>query len=137
MKYISLLAVLIVSCATPKQKYDRLVAEYPDLVDTDTVTITDTIVETFEVPVPQFEDSFVILHDTIIETEKLIIKKKGKHFGVTVKPDTITYRDTIPYKVQVPGRIVKQNYFNFERLFIVFVCGILLGILLGVRYRKH
>jgi len=122
----------LASCWTPKQRYDRLVTKYPDLIETDTVTIKDTLVETFEVPVPEYRDSFIIEHDTFFETKKLIIKKKGKHFGITVKPDTITFRDTIPYEVKVPGKIVKIKETNYMLTIIFSIFCLILGLFIGL-----
>jgi hypothetical protein len=77
--------------------------------------------------VPEYKDSFIIEHDTFFETKKLIIKKKGKHFGVTVKPDTITFRDTIPYQVKVPGRVIIKKEFNPWWLLVAFLTGMLIA----------
>jgi hypothetical protein len=101
--------------------------KYPDLIETDTVVINDTLIETYEVPVEEFNDSFIILHDTIIETKKLIITRKGNHFGVKVKPDTITFRDTISYKVKVPGRVIIKKEFNPWWLLVAFLTGMLIA----------
>jgi hypothetical protein len=127
MKYIILFTLVLASCWSPKQRYDRLVMKYPDLIETDTVTIQDTIIEINEIPVPEYSDSFIIEHDTFFETKKLIIKKKGKHFGVTVKPDTITFRDTIPYQVKVPGRVIIKKEFYPWWLLVAFLTGMLIA----------
>lgn len=120
------------SCRTPKQKYDYLVSKYPDLVDTDTVIVRDTIVRTIKIPIPEYRDSFIITHDTIIETKKILFKKKGDKFSLTVKPDSIIVRDTIPYKVQVPGRVVIKKEFYPWWLLVAF----LVGMLFAYRLRK-
>lgn len=127
MKYIILFTLVLASCWSPKQRYDRLIMKYPDLIETDTVVINDTLIETYEVPVEEFNDSFIILHDTIIETKKLIITRKGNHFGVKVKPDTITFRDTISYKVKVPGRVIIKKEFNPWWLLVAFLTGMLIA----------
>lgn len=136
MKYLFLFALLLASCWTPKQRYDYLVSKYPDLIDTDTVVVMDTMIETYEVPVEEFHDSFIIQHDTIIETKKLVVTRKGNYFGVKVKPDTIIFRDTLTREVKVPGRILKKNCFSYERLIIIFILGVLLGLLLSFKYKK-
>lgn len=126
--FIIAMCITVISCGTPKKRYDRLVNKYPYLVETDTVIVKDTIIKEVKVPVPEYKDSFIIEHDTIIETKKLIIEKKGNFFGVTVKPDTITYRDTIPYEVKVPGRIHTKTVINWWYLVISFLIGIIATI---------
>lgn len=128
--FIIAMAITVISCGSPKKRYDRLVKKYPYLVETDTVIVKDTIIREVKVPVPEYRDSFIIEHDTIIETKKLIIEKKGNFFGVTVKPDTITYRDTIPYEVKVPGRIYTEKIINWWYVGISFIVGILLALYL-------
>ena len=127
MKYAILFALTLASCWSPKQRYDRLVMKYPDLIETDTVTIKDTLIEIDTVTTEEFSDSFIIVHDTIIETKKLIITRKGNHFGVKVKPDTITFRDTISYQVKVPGRVVIKKEFNPWWLLVAFLSGMLIA----------
>lgn len=122
--------ITLISCRTPKQRYDKLIRKYPHLVETDTVIVKDTIIKETKVPVPEYRDSFIIEHDTIIETKKLIIERKGNFFGVTVKPDTITFRDTIPYEVKVPGRVAYIDKINWWYLVISFLIGIIATIFL-------
>lgn len=126
--FIIAMCITVISCGTPKKRYDRLVNKYPYLVETDTVFVRDTIIKEVKVSVPEYRDSFIIICDTIIETKKLIIEKKGNFFGVTVKPDTITYRDTIPYEVKVPGRIHTKTVINWWYLVISFLIGIIATI---------
>ena len=127
---ITVICIALFSCGSPKKRYDKLVRKYPYLVETDTVFVKDTIIKEVKVPVPEYRDSFIISHDTIIETKKLIIEKKGNFFGVTVKPDTITYRDTIPYEVKVPGRVYTKEIINWWYVGISFIIGILLVLYL-------
>ena len=124
------MCITIISCGSPKKRYDRLIRKYPYLVETDTVVVKDTIIKETKVPVPEFKDSFIIKHDTVIETEKLIITRKGDFFGVTVKPDTITFRDTIPYEVKVAGRIYTKNVINWWYIVISFIGGIFIALYL-------
>lgn len=132
MKQVIFIAmcITVISCGTPKQKYDRLIRKYPYLVETDTVIVRDTLIKETRVPVPEYKDSFIIQHDTIIETEKLIITRKGDFFGITVKPDTITYRDTIPYEVKVAGKIVNKEVINWWYIASAFIIGMILALYL-------
>jgi hypothetical protein len=132
MKQIIFIAmcITVISCGSPKKRYDRLIRKYPYLVETDTVIVKDTIIKETKVPVPEYKDSFIIQHDTIIETEKLIITRKGDFFGITVKPDTITYRDTIPYEVKVAGKIVNKEIINWWYIAGAFIIGMVLALYL-------
>jgi hypothetical protein len=120
--------IALISCGSPKKRYDKLIRKYPHLVETDTVIVRDTIIKEIKVPVPEYRDSFIIECDTFIETKKVIVYRKGNVFGVTVKPDTITYRDTIPYEVKVPGRIAYIDKVNWWYLVISFLIGIIASL---------
>ena len=124
------MCITVISCGTPKSRYDRLIRKYPYLVETDTVIVKDTIIKETRVPVPEYKDSFIVTHDTVIETEKLIITRRGDFFGVTVKPDTITYRDTIPYEVKVAGKIVNKEVINWWYIAMSFIGGLLIALYL-------
>jgi hypothetical protein len=132
MKQIIFIAmcITVISCGSPKKRYDRLIRKYPYLYLTDTVIVRDTLIKETRVPVPEYRDSFIIQHDTVIETEKLIITRKGDFFGVTVKPDTITYRDTIPYEVKVAGKIVNREVINWWYIAGAFLTGMVLALYL-------
>jgi hypothetical protein len=127
---ITVMCITLFSCGTPKQKYDRLIRKYPHLVETDTVIIKDTLIKETKVLVPEYKDSFIILCDTFIETQKLIIYKKGDVFGITVKPDTLTFHDTIAYEVKVPGRIAYIEKINWWYVVISFIGGIFIALYL-------
>lgn len=124
------MCITVISCGSPKKRYDRLIRKYPYLVETDTVIVRDTIIKEIQVPVPEYRDSFIIQCDTFIETKRLIIYKKGNFFGVTVKPDTITYRDTIPYEVKVAGKIVNNEIINWWYIAGAFIIGMILALYL-------
>jgi hypothetical protein len=127
---ITVMTIALFSSCSPKHRYDRLIRKYPYLSLTDTVIVKDTIIKETKVPVPEYKDSFIIQHDTIIETEKLIITRKGDFFGITVKPDTITYRDTIPYEVKVAGKIVNKEIINWWYIAGAFIIGMVLALYL-------
>jgi uncharacterized protein YneF (UPF0154 family) len=126
------LTIFITSCSAQK-RYKRLIKNHPELVERDTVVVKDTIIKEIKIPIAEYKDSFIIKHDTIIETKKLIISKKGNFFGVTVKPDTLTYRDTIPFEVKVPGKIVTIEKTNFNYIWITLIVGLIMGLLLKRR----
>ena len=122
------MCITVISSCSPKHRYDRLIRKYPYLVERDTVIVRDTLIKETRVPVPEYKDSFIIECDTFIETKQLIITRKGDFFGVTVKPDTITYRDTIPYEVKVAGRVITKEFINWWYITAAFVFGILLTL---------
>ena len=119
------LMAFLSSCRTPQKRHDHLVKKYGALCLLDTVIIKDTILRTIKVPVPEYRDSFIVTHDTIIETKKISFKKKGNKFSLTVKPDTIIYRDTIPYEVRLPRQVITKEYFNWWYLLGCFFLGML------------
>jgi hypothetical protein len=127
---ITVMTIALFSSCSPKHRYDRLIRKYPYLSLTDTVIVRDTLIKEVRVPVPEYRDSFIIQHDTVIETEKLIITRKGDFFGITVKPDTITYRDTIPYEVKVAGKIVNREIINWWYIASAFIIGMVLALYL-------
>ena len=124
------MCITLFSCGSPKQRYDKLIRKYPQLIEFDTVVVKDTIIREIKVPVPEYKDSFIIKHDTVIETEKLIITRKGDFFGVTVKPDTLTLRDTIPYEVKVPGKVAYIDKINWWYVVISFISGVFIALYL-------
>jgi len=127
--FLMSIIALFFSCRTPQQKHNCLVRKYgEELCSIDTIVIKDTIVREIKVPVPEYIDSFIIKHDTIIETEKIIVYKKGELFSVKVKPDTITYRDTIPFEVKVPGQVITKEHFNWWYLIIAFLLGMIITL---------
>lgn len=121
--------MVLMSCSAQK-RYERLIRKHPELIETDTVTVIDTLIREVKVPVPEFKDSFIISHDTIIETEKLIIERRGDFFGVTVKPDTLTVRDTIRREVKVPGRIVTLKETKWTITWIISVVALIIGMMI-------
>jgi hypothetical protein len=128
-----ILMAAISSCSA-ESRYKRLVKKHPELVKTDTVIVKDTIIREIKVPVPEYRDSFIIKHDTLIETEKLIIYRKGDLLDITVKPDTVTFRDTIPFEVKVPGKVVEiTKPLNYNIVWILLVIGFLVGVIVNKR----
>ena len=112
-----------------KKKLTRIVTLYPDLIEKDTVTVLDTIVSEKKVMVPKYQDSFIIEHDTIIETKEVIIEKKGNGFKFIVKEKEIIVRDTIIRKIQIPGKILKVKEVNWLFIGLSFVAGLLFIII--------
>lgn len=123
------MCITVISCS-PKHRYEKLIRKYPYLSLTDTVIVRDTLIKETKVPVAEYRDSFIIECDTFIETKRLIIYKKGDFFGVTVKPDTITYRDTFAYEVKVAGKIVNKEIINWWYIAGAFIIGMVLALYL-------
>lgn len=125
---IAIVCTMVLMSCSAQKRYHRLIKKHPELIETDTVTVKDTIIREIKVPVPEHKDSFIISHDTIIETERLIIERRGDFFGVTVKPDTLTVRDTIHREVKVPGRIVTLKETKWSITWIILVVGLMIGM---------
>jgi len=127
---ITVMTIALFSSCSPKHRYEKLIRKYPYLYESDTVIVRDTLIKEVRVPVPEYRDSFIIECDTFIETKQLIIYKKGSFFGVTVKADTITYRDTIPYEVKVAGRVITKEFINWWYIAGAFIIGMVLALYL-------
>lgn len=130
---IAIVCTMVLMSCSAQKRYHRLIKKHPELIETDTVTVKDTIIREIKVPVPEYKDSFIISHDTIIETERLIIERRGDFFGVTVKPDTLTVRDTIHREVKVPGRIVTLKETKWSICWIILVVGLMVGLMIRRR----
>jgi hypothetical protein len=128
---VGFIATVLFSSCSAEKRYKCLIKKHPELVETDTVYVTDTIIRELKVPVPEYRDSFIIKHDTIIETEKLIIYRKGDLLDITVKPDTITFRDTIPFEVKVPGKVATITKTNWTITWILLILGLILGVMIN------
>lgn len=96
------------SYPTAKKRYDKLTNWYPELIETDTIIVTDTILKETKIRIPEYRDSFIFLHDTFYETKRIIVFKRGNMFGVNVKPYDTVIHDTLIREVAVPGRVVYQ-----------------------------
>lgn len=96
------------SYSTAKKRYDKLTNWYPELIETDTIIVTDTILKETKIRIPEYKDSFIFLHDTFYETKRIIVFKRGNIFGVNVKPYDTVIHDTLIREVAVPGRVVYQ-----------------------------
>lgn len=110
-----------------------MVEKHPEFITHDTVRVTDTIVKTLKVPVPEYRDSFIFKHDTTYETKEVIVYKKGEKIYLNVKPKEIIVRDTVPFEVKVPGKVVTITKTNTNLLWIILIVGLVLGILLKSR----
>lgn len=97
------------SYPTAKKRYDKLTNWYPELIETDTIIVTDTILKETKIRIPEYRDSFIFLHDTFYETKRIIVFKRGNIFGVNVKPYDTVIHDTLIIKVAVPGRVVYRE----------------------------
>lgn len=127
-----LVLALFTGCSA-EQRYRCLVKNHPELVETDTVFVTDTIIREVKVRVPEYKDSFIFKHDTTYETKEVIVYKKGDKIFLNVKPKEIIVRDTVPFEVKVPGKVVTITKTNWNLLWIILIVGLVLGLLLKSR----
>lgn len=126
------LLILLTSCSA-QDRYKRLVKKHPEFVQVDTVTVTDTIIRDVKVRVPEYKDSFIFKHDTAYETKEVIITKKGDRVWLSVKPKEIVVKDTVPFEVKVPGKVVTIEKTNYNYIWITLMVGLVLGFLLRRR----
>lgn len=127
-----LLLILFSGCSARKQ-FDCLVKKHPEFIQTDTVYVTDTIIREIAVKVPEYRDSFIFQHDTTYETKEVIIYKKGDKVFLNVKPKEIIVRDTVPFEVKVPGKIVTITKTNWDITWILLILGLIAGVLINRR----
>jgi uncharacterized integral membrane protein len=127
-----LILALFTGCSA-EQRYKRLIKNHPELVETDTVIVTDTIIREVKVRVPEYKDSFIFKHDTTYETKEVIVYKKGDKVFLNVKPKEIIVRDTVPFEVKVPGKVITITKTNWNLLWIILIVGLVLGLLLKSR----
>jgi hypothetical protein len=126
------LLILLTSCSA-QDRYKRLVKKHPEFVQIDTVTVTDTIIKDVKIRVPEYKDSFIFKHDTAYETKEVIINKKGDRVWLTVKPKEIIVRDTVPFEVKVPGKVVTVEKTNYNYIWFTLIVGLVVGFLLRRR----
>lgn len=127
-----LLFSLLTGCSA-QQRYKRLVKKHPELVEIDTVTVRDTIIREVKVRVPEYKDSFTFKHDTTYETKEVIIYKKGDKVYLTVKPKEIIVKDTVPFEVKVPGKVVTVEKIKWNICWIILVVGLTAGLMIRRR----
>lgn len=108
MKKVLLLLLLLNACS-PKQRFDRITKNHPELITTINTTVRDTIIHSDTVISSVYKDSFTITHDTTIVTKHFIITKKGTQFGVQNIPDTIIVNDTLYKTITIPARVIYKN----------------------------
>ena len=142
MKYLLLLAIVLGSCQISKprakKKLDCIVQLYPELIDRDTVTIHDTTVTERIVKVPEYRDSFIIEHDTLIETREIIVEKTGTKYRFIVKEKEVRVVDTFYSEVKVPGKVVRiVEPYPKENIIIFILIGFIVGAFTVVYIRPH
>jgi len=94
MKFISLLALLLLFACSPKTRFTRLIEKHPELLTIDSVEVIDTV----RITVPKVE------HDTVFTN----------HFFTEIRKDTLViqkdrltieiYHDTIHDSIYVSGK---------------------------------
>ena len=105
MKPITLLLCLALAACSPQKKLAKLLAKYPELARTDTITIRDTIT----IPGDTIRAT-EILRDTIrIENDRQVIRVVRIPTGgpcdtvpVNLEVEGIVKPDTVFYSVEVP-----------------------------------
>jgi hypothetical protein len=127
-----ILMAMLAGCSA-EARYKRLVKKHPHLVEIDTVIVHDTIIKEIKVRVPEYRDSFIFKHDTTYETKEVIVYKKGDKIYLRVKPKEIIVRDTVPFEVKVPGKVVTIEKIKWNICWIILVVGLTAGLLIRKR----
>jgi hypothetical protein len=110
-KLIIFLSLILVSCS-PYERLNKIIKNNPNLIDS-FITVkyeerVDTIIRTVQIPVPEYKDSFILIHDTTIRTERLYITKKGDKIYIRIPADTLQKIDTLYVPVQITN-VTKKN----------------------------
>jgi hypothetical protein len=135
---LSIVAIFaLLSCGAQK-RHDSLIRKYGKLCVVDTVTVTDTIIKTRVIRVPEYKDSFIFKHDTMYETKEVYIYRKGDVIYLKTKPKEITVRDTIPIEVKVPAQVIpcdeeKESW--WWKIIISAFIGFVIALVLRKAYR--
>lgn len=105
-KLLILLLVINLAACSPYKRFQRIVKNHPEVLDSFVkvkyITKVDTIVEMDTFIQKEYKDSFVLSHDTTIITERIVITKKGPKIYVTLPADTIHVKDTVLAFPRVP-----------------------------------
>lgn len=132
---VILLLMLLTSCRTPKERFDRLVIKHPELMQTVRV---DTIRDTLKISEVKLDTFFLLkpIDTIIIEKERLKIKiiRKIDSFRVEGKCDSV--EKIIEKKINVPGAtITKEVIPEWVKWFIIALGAVAftLGIILMLK----
>ena len=140
-KIIFLVLVTFLYSCSPTLRYQRLVKKYPYLIQTDSISLIDTL--KIEVPTVKHDtiiklDSFLVnLHDTIIlEKERLKVKIVRVKDSIIIEGtcDTIFVDRVIERKIPVKYyETVKENkLITYGKNFLIILF-VLLGLILTIK----
>ena len=131
---LSIILVLTLLSCSPQKKLHRLLKKHPELLQTDTIKINDSIF----IPEIRIDTIFrySTLKDTIVITkEKLKIKilevNDTVFLDASVKSDTVVLNKEIPVEKMVYTE-PKKWYFRLYELFRTWMIAMLVGILIGI-----
>lgn len=114
---ILLIVIFALASCSPAHRFSRLVKKHPDLIQTDTVVVSDTI----KITIPSVQrdtvmllDSFIVsLKDTItITKDNLVVKLTQVHDSIYLdaRCDTVFIDKIIEKKVPVKYYEIKERF---------------------------
>lgn len=138
-KYL-LVSVILVSC-TPQKRLNRLIANYPYLVEKDTinVTIRDTIIIE---SIVHDTTTQLVKHDStiIVNNEKVLLKyfydtlTREIHHRVECKQDTVWYQKEVPVIIE---KVVQKELTTWQKILVFTPLLLFIGMILILKYVKN
>jgi hypothetical protein len=123
--FIILLAILF-SCS-PQKRLNRLLKKHPELVQTDTIWKTDTVI----VEAVKIDTTFKFKHDTItIVEDRLIVKTFFNYHDSTIYISAKCKSDTIIREIPVQVQTISAKPTPDWNFYLLIILGILVFIAL-------
>jgi hypothetical protein len=123
--FIILLAILF-SCS-PQKRLNRLLKKHPELVQTDTIWKTDTVI----VEAVKIDTTFKFKHDTItIVEDRLTVKTFFNYHDSTIYISAKCKSDTIIREIPVQVQTISAKPTTDWNLILLIILGILVFIAL-------
>ena len=131
---LSIILVLTLLSCSPQKKLHRLLKKHPELLQTDTIKINDSIF------IPEIHIDTIFhystLKDTIVITKenlkiKILELNDTVYLDASVKSDTVVIVKDIPVAKLVYVEPVKW-YFKFYEFFRTWMIALFVGFLIGV-----
>jgi hypothetical protein len=123
--FIILLAILF-SCS-PQKRLNRLLKKHPELVQTDTIWKTDTVI----VEAVKIDTTFKFKHDTItIVEDRLTVKTFYNYHDSTIYISAKCKSDTIIREIPVQVQTISAKDTTDWNFYLLIILGILVFIAL-------
>jgi hypothetical protein len=121
-----LIISLLISCS-PQKRLNRLLKKYPELVQTDTIWKTDTVI----VEAVKIDTTFKFKHDTItIVEDRLTVKTFFNYHDSTIYISAKCKSDTIIREIPVQVQTISAKPTTDWNFYLLIILGILVFIAL-------